>query len=1103
MSRLWAAARYTLGAAALLLLLGIPLSAQNAQTTGSIRGRVVDTGGAPVTGAVISARNVNTGLERTALTSEEGLFVVRLLPPGTYEVRSRVIGFADATTETVRVTVGQTASVVFTLRSQAVELEGLLVEGAGLRIDVADASVTQLVTAEQIEELPVLGRDFTDFITLSGQVAVDQGETTGGQFSINGQRASQTNLQIDGVDANNAFFGENRGGARIPFVFSLESIQEFQVITNGYDVEFGNYSGGVVNVVTRGGTNDWEGTAYGNYRSDAFTGRGFLDEPVEDYEVTQYAGRVSGPLVRDKAFFLFSLDGQRRREPQVPLTLSQYGPGGPDEDEQVYEEVQRFFQILEEEYGIENAADGYRPFQTSNDVLTLFGRVDWNIDNRHRLSIRHNYATYDNENEFSPGFDYYYGRSRSEVLQDDSHSFVTELQSVFGANTFNVLRFQYATEERPREGRDVRPALITTLSNGDLIGYGGTFQGFRNNLVEKKFQLINNLTHVFGDHTVKLGGAGLFTDAVNTRLAPTSAPCGRGNQGAGAFCFADLDALEAGRATSYTMNVYSGEGLVPTANINVSEWALYLQDEWRATPRLTLTLGLRHDRQYFNDEPGRVIDVERRFAYPTGTAPEDTDNISPRIAAAYDVSGDGTSVLRAGAGYFFGRVPLVLGNNVNSSQRPVFNLSCSGDIGDPDAPPARVDELYRNLPLSGLENPSNCADAGTFSGVPEYSLWHPDFEFPETFKASVGYEGFVTERTRVGVDLLYSRSTDLFTVRNLNLREPQFVLEEEGGRRIYTPGDEFGPSAANVSGSQIYTDAGNVFVNFNDGVAESYSATLQASRQLRDGMRVQGSYTYTRAYDNGSIACCGSFSIYTDPIIGAYGPNDLGSFGDEDKAWGPSDFVRNHTFVLSGQAELPFGLQFAAIWRTQSGRPYTAAVSGDANGDGILYNDRPFIFRPEDVPLATTDPTEVVEQRLLYAQKLADHSCIGDYVGRIIPRNTCRTPWTNQLDMRVSKVFDTFANQRAELQVDLFNVLNGLSALFCDDDTFSEDPTRGVCGLGRITSVSGANTNVFFAESFENGDVTYEVARNFAREGFVGSNLLLQFQTQIGFKYYF
>jgi|GEM_PF-856161 len=1099
------AAQLALALVALLALAAVPAFAQNVQTTGNIRGRTLDAAGEAVPGVLVLARNVETGLERSAVTAENGVYVLRLLPPGSYAVSAEALGYAPERREDVPVAIGQSVNVNFTMREQAIDIEGLVVVAEADPIDVSDASVTELVTQEQIEELPALGRDFTDFIALSGKVALDPGETTGGQFAIGGQRASQTSLQVDGVDANNAYFGENRGGARIPFVFSLESIEQFQVITNGYDVEYGNYSGGIVNVVTRSGTNDWEGTVYGNLRSDALTGRGFLDEPVEDYEVQQYAGRISGPIVRDKAFFLASIDGQRRREPQLPYTPSRYAPGGEAEDSASAADLQRFFDILENTYGIENPESGFRSFSTTNDVITLFGRVDWNINDQHRLSVRHNFAHYTNENEFSPGFDAYYGESRAENLEDTSNSFVTELSSVFDQNTFNVLRFQYANEERPRDGNVLRPALITTLSNGDPIGYGGTFVAFNNNLDESKFQIINNFTRVFGDHTVKVGGAGLFTDVRNDFLPPLSGSCGRGNQGAGIFCFDDLDALEAGIASSYQFNVYQGEGLVPVSEFGVTELSVYIQDEWRATPKLTVTAGLRHDRQAFDDNPGRVLDIERSFGFPSSVAPEDNNNISPRLSLAYDLRGDGSSVVRGGMGYFFGRVPLILGGNVLGSQRPVFNLTCAGDIGDPDAPPSPLD--YPNWSPGGLDNPTSCAGgASQLSGVPSYTVWSPDFEYPETFKANLGYEGFVLDRTRISLDLLYSRSTNLFTVRNLNLREPQFVLASEGDRRVYSPAGQYGPGAANTLGSRLFSDIGDVFVNYNDGVSESWVGSVEAQHNLSEDLRVRGSYTYTRAYDNGSLSCCTSSGMFAEPLIGQFGPNDLGGFGDENRAWGPSDFVRNHAFVFSGEVDLPLDFKVAAIWRIQSGRPYTAAVSGDLNGDGVRFNDRPYIFGVNELPLTAPDGSvEELEQRRAYAALLANNECIGDYVGQILPRNTCRTPWTNLLDMRVTKYFETWGDQRAELQLDLFNVMNGLGNLFCSDDDFEDDPTDGACGWGRITTVSGADTNVYFSPTYDESAnvVRYEVAENFGREGFLGSNLLLQFQAQLGFKYYF
>ncbi len=511
-----------LGPLAMVVAGTAPVAAQNSTTTGQIRGGIVNEGGQPVALVVVTARNTETGLTRTALSNADGRYTARLLPSGTYEVQTEMIGFGQAT-QTVRVAIGTSSLANFGLTSQAIEIEGITVSADRPPIDVSDGGVIQYVGQLEIQELPVLGRDFTDFINLSGLVAPDPGVTTGGQFSIAGMRSSQTSIQIDGVDANNSFFGENRGGSRIPFVFSLESLKEFQIITNGFDVEHGRFGGGIINVITQGGTNQFKGSAYANIRDDALTGSPFIQDDTNpeittEYEVQQFAGSISGPIKRDKAFFFLSVDGQRRREPQLPLTQERFGPGGSAEDPVVFNEISEYFDILSSQYGVSDPAAVYQPFSTTEDAITIFGRIDWNLNDDHRLSVRHNYSTFTNDNEWNGNFDFAYGISRAEKLEDESHSFVSELQSVLGDNTFNVLRAQYAKETRPRQANDLRPALQVSLSNNQRIEYGGSFAAFNNRFEETKFQVVDNFTHVLGDHTFKVGGNFLYTQYLNQSL---------------------------------------------------------------------------------------------------------------------------------------------------------------------------------------------------------------------------------------------------------------------------------------------------------------------------------------------------------------------------------------------------------------------------------------------------------------------------------------------------------------------------------------------------------------------------------------------------------
>ena len=359
-------------------------------TTGTFRGRITNTEGEPVVNAQVTVRNPSTGVERGTLTDASGRYLLPLIPPGAYTLRVHSIGFAAEERPNLQLSAGDVQAVDVQLTVQAVQLQAIEASAAAQRVDVAQTGVVQRVGAEQIENLPANGRDFVDFLALSALVSPQPEVGTGGQFAIGGARTSGTNIQVDGADANNVFFGENRGSSRSPFTFSLESIREFQLITNGWDVEFGNYQGGVMNAVTKSGTNDFSGSAFYFSRREGFTANDFnLIDPT-DFTVHQFGASLSGPIRRDRLHFFASVDGQERNQPTFAATASSAN---------VSETQRQAFLSALEAYGVANPERYYGVFQQTQDNLVLFGRLDWTLSGAHRLTLRQNYSNFEQEND--------------------------------------------------------------------------------------------------------------------------------------------------------------------------------------------------------------------------------------------------------------------------------------------------------------------------------------------------------------------------------------------------------------------------------------------------------------------------------------------------------------------------------------------------------------------------------------------------------------------------------------------------------------------------------------------------------------------------------
>jgi outer membrane receptor for ferrienterochelin and colicin len=675
-----------LAAISLLLCAGSLLAQQSG--TGQITGTVLDSNNQAVANASIKAVNNDTALEKTANTNDEGGYTFVLLPPGKYTVTANATGFAEQKIQ-VELYVGRTADVNFALGVQGVSAE---VQVTGDSVQTTTSNFDSVQNDAAITNLPINGRRFQDFVTLTPTAQVDPSR---GQISLSGQRGINSNINVDGVDYNQPFFGGIRGGERSNSAFTLpqEAIREFQVVAAGYSAEFGRSSGGIVNVVTKSGTNSVRGSAFYLLRPKelarphAFAKAlgaqklSLLTPPLDSTlapTLHQFGGSVGGPIIKEKLFYFASYEQQRFRAPrQVIFTGLGNVVTSPLATNQA------------EGYNLYNSEQ--LPFDQTNDAIAILGKIDWNIGDANRFSVRYNFSNNKAINGVATGETALDPTTNNSVStngteRDRNHIVVAQLVTSFTASVSNEARFQYAREERPR----IPNAIVANINTS--FGIYGTRNFLPTTQFDRRFQVADNLTIVSGNHTIKFGGeySDIFADQTF------------GFNQTGVYSFAGLTgtgALEGMRSVGLTATYrgrfdnsqsrYAQQIGNLAAAFKVKELAFFGQDAWRIRPNLTVNLGLRYEKQ-FNPTAEvnntAVLNAISAASFPmlAGTKtgydpsqiPDSQDEWGPRAGFAWDPTGNGKTVLRAFSGVYYARTPLiVLAGPFNNFRNPAGDLS--------------------------------------------------------------------------------------------------------------------------------------------------------------------------------------------------------------------------------------------------------------------------------------------------------------------------------------------------------------------------------------------------------------------------------------------
>ncbi|HYJ88989.1 MAG TPA: TonB-dependent receptor, partial [Pyrinomonadaceae bacterium] len=484
--------------------------AQTQITSGTIQGTVVDEKGASLPGASIEIRNVDTNYSRSATTDDEGRFVAMLLPSGKYTVTVTKPGFATLVVENANLTVGQAMNLPLSMKVSGVEERVTIT--ALPTVDTVKTESSSTLDEVVVNNTPILGRKFEDLLTLTPGVSIVQGPD-GDEINFAGQRGIFNNVSLDGGDYNNGFFGEQAGGQRAAIDIPLDAVKEFQVVATGANAEFGRTAGGVINVITKSGTNEFHGTLFHFQRLEGLTANASDGTPLTDFRREQFGGTIGGPIKRDKAFFFISSENIMERLTRAnlsapigstpcPVTAPTIAAnealinGNPD--------CQRL--ALISFFRASRSQEEGNPVSRRIRNNALLGKFDLDVTQNHRLTLSHNFDYSRNTNQT---FDVNtYGNSANGIEGPSKiNVFNANLFSTVSPTKVNEAHFTYAREERPRAAVTSNVPADTAMGFATTFRFGHPF--FLAPNVDETFwrtQIKDNFSIVLGAHTIKVGG---------------------------------------------------------------------------------------------------------------------------------------------------------------------------------------------------------------------------------------------------------------------------------------------------------------------------------------------------------------------------------------------------------------------------------------------------------------------------------------------------------------------------------------------------------------------------------------------------------------------
>ena len=965
----------------LILAVATTATAVAQSTTASLQGFVADAEGKPLAGATVIATHTPTETIYGTTTDRNGAYHLQGLRVGApYTVEFSFVGFKSKTFNDIALSLGEAKHINTSLASDNT-IDAVVVNTE--RFADSRMGAGEVFHRDLIERTPTVSRSIDDITRLAPQAMVSKD----GGISIAGTNSRYNSFQIDGTASNDMYgltsTGTN-GGLAGANPIPLDAISDIQVVTAPFDVRQGGFSGGGINAITKSGTNTFSGTAYAYYNDHNFYGRSPLNGAKLAEQRTQiYGVSLGGAIVKNRLFFF--LNG----EFNLDSSPSSYyvGDSGCNISEADAKAIaERFYALTGYDGG------GYGKQTLNKRTGSLIARLDWNISSRHNLSLRYNFLDA-RKDEFVSSATLLRFNGEGYTSTADTHSLVAELNSRVSDKVFNEFRVGYT---RVHDGRDAMSGElypyveIQKMRDGENTSvYIGTDPfAIMNDLVQNTVTLTDNFSYYTDAHTITIG----------THNEIFNSSCLYMANALGAYTYNTLDDFLTDNARKYVRNYPIGN---PATNITSAQFGLYIQDEWNASPRFSMTYGLRADIPVvFGNPPANeafnTSDIAVKHNIRTNQVPRPTVLLSPRVGLRWRIaeSNDAKTLLRGGVGIFSGRIPFVwISNCFSNSGMTQRGYTLDSSKG-------------QSVPKFD-EEPTGTVGV---SSNPMLNIVSQEFRYPQVMRATLAleqeYKGW-----HFVVEGIFSKSINDLIITNLTAQNK--------GAKFYAVNaalatDENTTTLYDTSLAKQYS---SIYLLSNTSKGYGYSVSASVSKSFRFGLNLYAAYTFARSYS--------VMDGISAQALNTWSRNYSADSNAQELSYSLFDVPHKVTASLSYSKRYGklFGTTISLLYQGYSGMRYslTYASTADANNDGSYGNTTIYV------------PTASELEAMAFESD--DHrNAFGDYIeatpalarsrGKFLDRNALQTPFEHHLDLHFAQdfYFGAHTSRKVQLSLDIINL---------------------------------------------------------------------------------